>query len=572
MSAPQSRSPVVRWLYNHNPFYAISAVLILHAFQSAYAHVPIGEINVSLLTGILVLYTLLLAILGVLIVRFGQVWEDARSIFVILLVLFLAVSVSADELFVTDATAGGAAIVLFGGYLLSAGISEAILRFARIRLSGWYRVPYHLLLALFFIAPWWVSPTLHSRTLDELERAILLFPVAAAAILLMLLPAVRKGPDCVAGNGTPWRWPWFPWTLFGVLIPAVCLRSFVLAMAFDPRGPMWIELKSGGRLISFDIMWEPYFLIPPLFAVLMLLFEAALTTGNIRLLQWCLKSAPLLLGLALPWLDGQVSREFLSVVTREIGSPLWWTLLMLVGFYAVAVLRRVRWAEYGLAGSILGISVIGPSTTSPWALTVPQAWPLLLVGMAALILGLRRGTSQAALAGWVLTIAGLWLALPESVLARYRFLTCYHLGAAGVMALGFLFHDRLAEQLRIVGAVQFPLASIAAMAAPQAAGVSLVWRSAYVFALTILCWGIARTFRSRTYFFAFLGQIALGCYALIAVGFQGGIQRLGRRAVTAFLWSVGTFGIGALISAHKANWLPRRLIPAWLNGRHSRSK
>jgi hypothetical protein len=104
MAAPAVRPAIVKYLYTNNPFYAISAVLMLYAIRAAYEKLGSQASNCWLLTGGLAGYTLVLAAIGVWIVRWGKVWEDARSILLLLLVLFLAVSISADDLFVREET------------------------------------------------------------------------------------------------------------------------------------------------------------------------------------------------------------------------------------------------------------------------------------------------------------------------------------------------------------------------------------------------------------------------------------------------------------------------------------
>lgn len=79
MSEPSPRSSLVRWLYTHNPFYAISAALMLYAVRAGYGELEIGSINCWVMMGILAAYTLLLAGVGVCIVRLGRVWEE-RSV------------------------------------------------------------------------------------------------------------------------------------------------------------------------------------------------------------------------------------------------------------------------------------------------------------------------------------------------------------------------------------------------------------------------------------------------------------------------------------------------------------
>src|SRR5580692_10317381 len=124
MAAPTVRPAIVKYLYTNNPFYAISAVLMLYAIRAAYEKLGSQASNCWLLTGGLAGYTLVLAAIGVWIVRWGKVWEDARSILLLLLVLFLAVSISADDLFVREETSSAATSLLLCGFLFSAAVSE----------------------------------------------------------------------------------------------------------------------------------------------------------------------------------------------------------------------------------------------------------------------------------------------------------------------------------------------------------------------------------------------------------------------------------------------------------------
>jgi hypothetical protein len=566
MSPLKVRWPLLTRIYSHNPFYAISAVLMLLAVRNAYGELEIGAINCWLMMGVLAAYTSLLAGIGVLIVRKARIWEDARSILLLLLVLFLAVSISADDLFVKMESHTGGTLLLLCGYLFSAVLSEIVLRAMRVRMRAAYRWPYHALLLLFYVAPWWCSPELHPRSTAALEWTILSFPVAAALLILCLVPAVRRGADYVRDNGTPWNWPWFPWTAFGVMIAAVALRTFALCMTFGPSGPIWIYLKGGGRLISFDTMWGPYFLIPPALAVLVLLLEAGITTANRRLVERVLRWCPLLLLLAVPISSGPVFRDFLQDVTQTAGSPLWLTVCLLVAFFGWARLRGEREAERGLAAMLTLLSIVGPRTHGLGTLIEPAAWPFALIGAVALLQGLRRRSSALSTAGVAALAFAVWIILPHTIAAGYRMTISYHVLWVAVIAFGLVFRDRFADVLRIVGALQMPLAAAIVLIGPRAADVPISWRLAYVAALTIACLVIARTWRSRWYLYAFTSLLAMGCYGVAVLGFRSAVQELGRASVTAFAWSAAALLTAFLISAHKARWLPARIFPRWRNG------
>ena len=134
--------------------------------------------------------------------------------------------------------------LLLLGYLFSAGVTELVLRGSRLGMGRLYRIPLHLMLALFYLAPWLCASLLEENRLTELQWRIFAFPVVAAVLLLTLVPATRRGPAYANDNGSPWRWPLYPWTAFGAITLAVALRTFALCMTFGPTGPIWVRLPA----------------------------------------------------------------------------------------------------------------------------------------------------------------------------------------------------------------------------------------------------------------------------------------------------------------------------------------
>ena len=567
-------------LYTQNPFYVISAVLMLYAVRAAYGKLEIGEINCWLMMGVLAAYTLVLAVIGVMIIRLGKVWDDARSILLLLMLLFLAVSISADDLFVnmsvvtrgdgghstrTEPALGSGTALLLCGYLFSAIVSTVVLRRAGIRLGWRFGIPYHLVLALFYVAPWCYSPAFFPRTPEAIEWSLLLFPLVSAGVLMSLVPAIRSGPRYVAGNGTPWPWPWFPWSAFGVLTVAMVLRSYALCMTFGPVGKIWRELPYGGRAIDFDTLWGTYFLVPIGLAVLVLLLENGLVTGNRRLLDQVMKAAPLLLVLTLP-IGGSTFRNFLNTVTGTIGSPLWITACLLLAFYTWAWVRRVEFARTGALCTLALFAVVGPRTTDVTSLTDPQPWPLLVIGLTLLISGLRVRSSKMLAASAFATAIGFWAWLPDTLLAAYRFSAAYHLLLAAIVGLGLTFNDRFSGVLRIVGAAQLLLSSLVVMSSAGAAETPQIWRLSYVALMATACLAIAALSRNRWYLASFAAMLLIASFAWTALAYRVAVQTFGRPAMTAFSWSAATLVLAFLISAHKAQWLPQWLYARARNG------
>ncbi|MDF1743114.1 MAG: hypothetical protein P1V19_05430 [Gimesia sp.] len=563
MTASTSRRSVLSYLYNHNPFYVISAVLMLFAVRSAYGTIEIGTINCWVMMGVLAGYTLLLAGIGVLIVRWGKVWEDARSILLLLLLLFLGVSVSMDDLFSRITPEQGMTLMIVG-FLFSAMVSEAVLWGAGIRLGLRYRIPYHLMLALFYVAPWWCSPEMHPRSSASLEWMLFLFPVAASILFLCLLPAIRGGVSYAKGNGTPWSWPWFPWIAFGVIAACVSLRSFALCLTFGPAGPMWITSGSGPRLISFDTLWGFYFLIPLGFVLLLLLLEGGLVTKNRAFQARVIRFSPLLLLMAMPAVTGSVHLRFLFKVTDVMGSPIWITLWLLVGFYLWAAFRRVPGAIWAGLGAVALLSIVGPQTLGSRTLIDPTPWPLLLDGVLILALGIRKRSSGICTVGVLAATLGIWLGIPDTILFQYRFTTCFHILWISALVLGLTINDTFSRVLQFASALLVPLVSMVVIFSERAFEIPLLWRLSYVGAWAVGCLLIARLWSHRWFLYSFGATMSILFYSSAAYGFRLASQSLSRPAVTAFVWSVGALLIAFLISAHKARWLPEY---AWLSTR-----
>ncbi len=539
---------ILRYVYTHNPFYAISAVLMLYATQAAYAKLELAPSNWWFMTGVLAVYTLVLATIGVWIVRWGKVWEDARSILLLLLVLFLAVSISADGLFVKAENAGAASSLLVCGFLFSAAVSETVLWGVGVRLGARYRIPYHLMLALFYIAPWWYSRGLHPRSEDSLDWQLILFPVNASALFLTLLPAVRRGARYVAGNGTPWPWPWFPGTAFGVIAAAVGLRSYALTMTFGLGGSIWRRIP-GGRAMVFETIWGTYFLVPLALAILILLLEGGLVAGNRRFARRVVNAAPLLLFLALPWGGGAVYQEFLWNFMRTVGSPFWITIWLLLAFYGWAWARGVEVAgRNGLIAALL-LSIVDSWTIDPHTLTEPRAWPLAVIAVLALVQGIRLCSSKICLAAGVLTAFALWWWLPQTRLSDWQIPICFHFLWLTALVLGLTFRDKLAWWLRGAAAAMFPLATLLAITGGSP-DFSQAMRLAYVVLLAGVC--LVFSTRYRSFLYGFGGLLGVMMYAVGAIGFRRAADAFGRTAMTAFVWSLGTLLVAFLISVRKA--------------------
>ena len=247
-----------RLLSNHNPLYLFSAWLVLHGISQAFRG-DVGLRWIPLMTQLLCGYTLAIALAGWLVVRVGKVWEDARMILLVVLLMFTALSTSYDDLCLKDPVAG--AIHLGFGYCFSCAITECILFALGMKLPLRYRLPFYLQLAVLFAFPALLGKLSIEGYDPAMAAGVLLFPVVAGVALLTLMPAAALSPE--SENGTPWPWPFYPWSIFVFVAIASAIRAWMLSVSFSP---------AAGVAPAF----LPYLLCPILLAMIVLALELGL--------------------------------------------------------------------------------------------------------------------------------------------------------------------------------------------------------------------------------------------------------------------------------------------------------
>src|SRR5687768_9773478 len=130
---------LIRWVCTNNPFYVISAALFLAGMWVSFGEQADAEESWALMAG-LTGYTLLLAVTACLLVRFASVWDDVRTVLLLVVLMFLAMSFIFDEALVRSRAQGLACFV--GGLAFAVAVSEGVLRGIRLALPVWFRGPY----------------------------------------------------------------------------------------------------------------------------------------------------------------------------------------------------------------------------------------------------------------------------------------------------------------------------------------------------------------------------------------------------------------------------------------------
>ena len=447
MKRPGTLPGLMRFLYTQNPFYAISAGLVLYGIRAAFQSDAARADDPWLLALALCGYTSLMAIAAVLVVKLGKVWEDARSIVLILLFQFAAISMSFDR--ICAVAPRDALRLLSFGFVFSALITEGIIGLLRLRFPALFRIPYYAFLSLMFFYPLCVSPEGLDTSVNAVSWKIYLFPVLAGVIFLTLIPAARRGAAYVAKNGTPWSWPLYPWTAFAFLAFAVGVRSYVLAYSF---GLMGMQNAFGG-----------YYLAPLLLALLFLLAEVAVQGRHHRLQTSLMVLAPAILLLSIPWRNNFVYTRFLQMFTETVGSPIWLALMGLVVFYAYAWWRRLRGAEFGVMSMLALTCCVGRATVDWSTVASLQWWPLAVIGLVQFSMALHRRSSLRGMTACISLVAASSVALRGTFYVTHGGVIPVHLLMGCALMIGLIRDDRFALLVRRVGAACIGLATLVAV-------------------------------------------------------------------------------------------------------------
>lgn len=533
---PHSRG-LLRWVYTSNPFYALSAVLFFWGLWSSCQTKDYWAFKTATLMIGLGAYSLLLAATTFLVVRWGKVWEDGRSLLVLTVIMFLGLSVSFDDALTGHFAMGVVCSVL--GLAFAVALSEVIVRGLGLRLGVWLRMPYLLMLALFFLYP--VALGAMDQRHPAVPWVVFSFPAAAGVVLLSLLPAIRRGPDYVRENGSPWPWPWFPWTLFGLLTLAVGPRSYYLAVSMHQVG-------------GLATIFAPYFLVPLVLAVGVLILEIGLVARS-TLVQRIAMLAPLgavaLAGIACA--EEETSLEFLAdFVGRLGGTPLFFSLVLGAGFYAWAALRRSAEAVDALTFALLALSFVAPQTYGFDTLSPAQAMPVLFAAVAQGVAARHHpGSSRWFLSAFGLlaaaTIAwqGTWFAAWDGFVPRHLLLGTMFLTA-------FVFRDRLAGFLEYVAAATLlGYGCTAALGSPLGiGGVPVAVVQTYPAFAIVAAVLLARLLRNRLYYA--VAAITAACWGF---GRGGSLYARLQRTLPGLrylLAALAAFAVAMLISLRKA--------------------
>lgn len=542
-----------KFLFNHNPFYPISAALIMVGLREAMQSWGPATAGAWWLAQWLAAYTVLLAVTAVIIIRAGKVWDDARTICLLVVLMFMATSASFDTLCVEAPAA--ARIILCAGWLFSLGITEWLTRSAGFRFPWLYRGPFYAMLGLFFAFPAVVSSSWWTQWPISDAWRVLGFTTLAGLSWLTLLPAVRRGADYVADNGSPWHWPLYPWSVFFMIAIGVCGRAYLLTLSF--QSDLGNQSSFGG-----------YYLVPFALAILIVLAEIAKVHHLPGLSQWMLVAPWSLVLLASIPGTSDAYYNFQSEVTRRLGSPLWLSLIAALGMLLYLGSQKVRNYRAACVPVLLTLVGIGPQTRTLVEFEVQHVWPLGIIVAYQGYLLMRKPTGARFTLAWIMLVVAASIYWRGTAFTRESNILPCHLALLGVWLSCLLFRDDWALYWRRrLPAVWLGLTGVTGLIGlgvrdPQ----SLKWFVGYLAILGLLAFISWMVLHLKLWKWSMVSTLALICFIGTISATRNLRTNLPPRAVQSLLLGAASFLMGGTISASKAGFtrgMHSRLRQEW---------
>ncbi|QDT53971.1 hypothetical protein Pan44_19980 [Caulifigura coniformis] len=426
-----------------NPFYLLSAAAFLHAtgiWAGQQGRSLPDQVRLILIGS----YLVAMALTALLIVRAWKQWADARSVVLIVLLLFAELALSFDDAVLRDRAHG--ARLLCAALGVAVVVSELLIRGLRLNFPARYRLPYYAQMGLLFLFPLVLAGPAGASDWNLLRLELYGFSWLAAGSLLLLIPAVGQGARGIEDTGTPWKWPMYPWPAFVFLGLCLLARTFAQCLSFDSAS----SVSTRVAIESLPSVFGPHFLAPFVLAVGILLYIAADRCGDLfwRSRVLVLFAAAALLLSFNPRIVNPMTRDLLASLSSLFVAPPQMMLIVLMTLFAIAALRGDRTARSGLLVAAVIQSCVDRGTVDWGSFCRPRPEILGIIGLGLVIHGLAARRSVAFVAGGVGVIAasrfGGFLSNPltsESVVTVHALI-------AVLLLAGLAFDDRLAAAWR----------------------------------------------------------------------------------------------------------------------------
>ena len=142
---------ISKYLYISNPFYIISAVLVLYGIYSLLNTGEVSEEKTWRLALTLMIYSSTLNVVGLILIRLKKVWEDSRTLVVLTLLLLMATPMILDDYLIKNQEKSLLALSIYYAFVFFN--VNAFFMFSKIKLPFFFHFFVHLSLAIYVFYP-----------------------------------------------------------------------------------------------------------------------------------------------------------------------------------------------------------------------------------------------------------------------------------------------------------------------------------------------------------------------------------------------------------------------------------
>ncbi len=538
---------LIKKLFLANPFYLVSACLVLYASTRLF-HTDNVFIDNLIPLAVMTVYTALLAGTAIFLAKFGKVWDDTGMLMQINVMLFMAISVGLDGKIIDDTTAGTGWVA--AGLAVMLAISEMMFTGLKLKIPVIFRFSYYTLMGFYFIYPWILAElvTLYEENKTPAIMGFMLFPIIAAILfILVVVPMIRKGPGLFSELGAPWKELRFPGNIFILILLGFGCRTYLNTISFFGG-------KGVGPYSVMETGYDSFMLIPLVAALAIVLMEYGKNRGK----KLCIYVA---MGTPLPILlmgTGNQDELFLKYI-GNFGLPLYTCLFSIIIIFLYGWYMKIRGAAMASGISMFITSIILQNAYSSRGHVIALSAGRLPIYMAVLmaismviitIIMLRYSLVLGGIWAAMQTLTSLWIIFP----GYWLFREYHHVLPVTAIYLTFLvgssfIHGGLGMKIRKITGVFMPVLCIGAMVfACRNGSISLQLVSiGYCLMLLTVIWALAVY---GHYLVFFLCGSAGACVTLV-LGMIVLYRGIGGSGGRAMFWSVIFFAAALLMSMIK---------------------
>jgi len=350
-----SLKKISKLLYTSNPFYVIGSLLLIASSNSMASQLDFYG-SECFFPAFITFFILILSVISYVLIVHAKVWDDARTLFFLICMLFFALSISVDELLVSSYDRYRS--FPFIAYLYSLLICEFLIKSCKLNFNKFFRMCLYCVLFIVFIYPL-VLTRLIGETFFIRGCGIAVFALVIPLPFLLLHNNLKQ----FMKNNSPYTWPLYPFSFFIFLMVCCVGRLYYMSISLGPG-----SVK--------EVVFAPWFLVPVILMISFLLGTYTRTLKNIFLESITKVTPAMCLLISMNTLnDSPCQMRFYDAFTENFCSPLYFAVILCTLYLMVEMWMNK--ALNPLCALLFLALFISPQTVSIKTIEGLQLFPLI---------------------------------------------------------------------------------------------------------------------------------------------------------------------------------------------------